>query len=145
MDVLQDCMLVFVRRYRDKSETEWPLLFWRVLESKLVDQTRRRRVRWRWLSFLGRDADEDEDPLERIPDAAEPGPLVRLADAEAATALDAALQALPLRQRQAFLLRVWEGLDVAQTASALGISDGSVKTHLFRALQTLRSKLEPHL
>jgi RNA polymerase sigma-70 factor (ECF subfamily) len=147
LDILQEAMLAFVRRYRDKPEPEWPLLFWRVLGSKLVDAQRRRSVLGRWFGWLGLGHDEDtgEDPLARVADPAEPGPDGRLGDREATAALDAALQALPLRQRQAFLLRVWEGLDVAATATAMGVSEGSVKTHLFRALQSLRGRLEEHL
>jgi RNA polymerase sigma-70 factor (ECF subfamily) len=145
LDLVQDAMLVFVRRYRNRPEAEWPLLFWRVLDSRLVDLQRRRGVRWRWLSFFRHDPEADEDALERVADPAEPGPLARLGDREATAALDRALRALPLRQRQVFLLRVWDGLDVAQTAVALDISDGSVKTHLFRALRNLREKLEQHL
>ena len=82
--------------------------------------------------------------LIAAPDAREPGPRARLADGEAAEALDAALRELPLRQRQAFLLRLWEGLDVAQTATAMRCSEGSVKTHLSRALSRLREQLESY-
>lgn len=148
LDILQECMLAFVRRYRAKPEAEWPLLFWRVLGSRLVDAQRRRSLLGRWFGWLRPDLDEDgaeADPLARRADPAEPGPERRLGDREAMGALDDALRALPLRQRQAFLLRVWEGLDVAATASAMGISEGSVKTHLFRALQSLRARLEEHL
>lgn len=147
LDVVQDAMLAFVRGYRRHPSTDWPLLFWRVLDSKLVDLQRRRSVRGRWFGWLGLGDGEDDqaDPLANLPDPAEPGPLRRLGDAEAGAALQQALRALPLRQRQAFLLRVWEGLDVAQTAAAMAISEGSVKTHLFRALQALRGRLEPHL
>ena len=86
----------------------------------------------------------DEDPIAAAPDAREPGPLARLADGEASAALEAGLRALPLRQRQAFLLRLWEGLDVADTAAAMRCSEGSVKTHLSRALANLRRVLEEH-
>lgn len=146
LDVLQDALLAFVRRYRERPSQEWPPLFWRVLDSRLVDAQRRRTLRGRWFGWLGLGADEDGgDPIAALPDPAEPGPAARLGDREAAAALDAALRALPLRQRQAFLLRVWEGFDVAQTAQAMGVSEGSVKTHLFRALQALRTRLESHL
>ncbi len=146
LDILQEAMLAFVRRYRDKPEAEWPLLFWRVLDSKLVDAQRRRTVLGRWFGWLGLGGeDHDSDPLAQVADPAEPGPARRLGDREATVALDAALRALPQRQRQAFLLRVWEGLDVADTARAMGVSEGSVKTHLFRALQSLRGRLEDHL
>lgn len=144
LELVQEAMFGFVRRYSSKPQSEWPLLFWRVLDSRLTDFHRRRGVRSRWMTwFAPRDEEDDgEDPIARLPDPAEPGPLARLADAEAMQALERALRALSRRQRQAFLLRVWEGLDVAQTATAMGLSEGSVKTHLFRALQQLRARLE---
>lgn len=147
-DVVQDAMLDFVRNYRGHPDAEWPLLFWRVLDSRLLDRHRRRNVRSRWLAWLGpKDDDDDDDgidPLANVPDTAQPGPFLRLADAEAMASLDAALRALPLRQRQAFLLRVWEDFDVAHTAQVMQVSEGSVKTHLFRALRHLRVRLEAH-
>lgn len=146
LDVVQEAMLGFVRHYHARPAEQWPLLFWRVLDSRITDHHRRRRVRSRWLVWLGPRPDEDDgdDPIARLPDPAEPGPLSRLGDREAMRALESALRALPRRQRQAFLLRVWEGLDVVQTAQAMDLSEGSVKTHLFRALQTLRARLEPN-
>jgi RNA polymerase sigma-70 factor (ECF subfamily) len=143
LELVQEAMFGFVRSYAGKPRAEWRLLFWRVLDSRLADFQRRRRVRSRWQVWLRAGDAEDEEPLARVPDLAEPGPLGRLADAEAMRALERALRALPRRQRQAFLLRVWEGLDVAETAQAMALSEGSVKTHLFRALQHLRARLEP--
>ena len=143
LEQVQEAMLGFVRAYAARPAAEWNLLFWRVLDSRLTDFHRRRRARSRWIPWSGaRDDEDEEDPITRLPDPAEPGPLARSSDQEAMRALESALRALPLRQRQAFLLRVWEGFDVAQTASAMGLSEGSVKTHLFRALQRLRARLE---
>src|SRR5574340_1625597 len=82
--------------------------------------------------------------IAQAPDTNDPGPLLRLAGDEAGAALNAALTRLPLRQRQAFLLRVWEGFDVADTASTMRCSEGSVKTHLSRVLAALRRELEDH-
>jgi RNA polymerase sigma-70 factor (ECF subfamily) len=146
LDLVQDAMFGFVRHYAKRPSTEWPPLFWRVLDSRINDWHRRQRVRGRWLGWFdhGAGADENEDPIVTAPDPGEPGPLARLADGEAGVALEAALRALPLRQRQAFLLRLWEGLDVADTATAMRCSEGSVKTHLSRALANLRSYLEAH-
>lgn len=144
LDLVQDAMFGFVRHYSARSANEWPPLFWRVLDSRIHDWRRRQRVRGRWLGWLDRGLDADEDPIATVPDPREPGPLARLADGEAAQALDVALRALPLRQRQAFLLRMWEGLDVAATATAMRCSEGSVKTHLFRALANLRGYLEAY-
>lgn len=146
LDILQEAMLAFVRAYRNKPEEEWPLLFWKVLGSKLVDAQRRGKLWSRWFGWLGRNGAEDEDdPVARFPDRIEAGPEQRLGDQEAALALEAALRELPQRQRQAFLLRVWEGLDVTSTARAMGVSEGSVKTHLFRAMQQLRARLGEYL
>lgn len=148
MEIVQDSMLAFVRHYADKPPPEWTPLFYRVLDSRILDFHRRRNVRSRWLSWLplGPNSDEDgaADPLEQIADETDPGPLHRLADLETGGALDAALKSLPLRQRQCFLLRIWEGLDVAGTAQAMQCSEGSVKTHLSRAMSALRSRLEAH-
>jgi len=143
LDLVQDAMFAFVRHYGSRAGAEWPPLFWRVLDSRLNDWHRRQRVRGRWW-FRPGDADAGEGLIEAAPDGREPGPLARMADGEASAALDAALRELPLRQRQAFLLRIWEGLDVADAAVAMRCSEGSVKTHLSRALAHLRRALEAH-
>ena len=145
LDLVQDAMFGFVRHYAGKPQADWAPLFYRVLDSRLNDWHRRRQVRGRWLTaWLHRDADDEADAISQAVDANEPGPLLRLAGSEAARALDAALVGLPLRQRQAFLLRVWEGFDVAATAKVMSCSEGSVKTHLSRALTALRRELEDY-
>ncbi len=145
MDLVQDAMFGFVRHYAAKPAADWAPLFYRVLDSRLHDWYRRRQVRNRWLTvWLHDPEDAGVDAIAQAPDANDPGPLLRLAGNEAAQALDAALAKLPLRQRQAFLLRVWEGFDVAATAAAMRCSEGSVKTHLSRALAALRRELEDY-
>ncbi|WP_240623945.1 RNA polymerase sigma factor [Ahniella affigens] len=146
LDIVQDAMLVFVRNYQDKPSNDWVPLFYRVLDSRLTDYHRRHQVRSRWLAWLpvGRDQDDDGDALAELPDPADVAPWQRIADGETGQALDSALKALPGRQRQAFLLRVWEGLDVADTARAMGCGEGSVKTHLSRAMAALRTRLEAY-
>lgn len=146
LDLVQDAMFGFVRRYAAKAETDWTPLFFRVLDSRLHDWYRRRRVRDRWAAVLGREPDSDhaDDAITRAPDLHEPGPMSRTAGNEAMRALDAALGRLPLRQRQAFLLRIWQGFDVATTATCMRCSEGSVKTHLSRAVNALRAALEDH-
>ena len=145
LDLVQDAMFGFVRHYAAKPAADWAPLFYRVLDSRLNDWHRRRQVRSRWLTVFTRDPRDDEtDEIAQAPDLHDPGPLLRLAGGEAARDLDAALERLPLRQRQAFLLRVWEGFDVAATANAMRCSQGSVKTHLSRALAALRRALEHH-
>ena len=144
LDLVQEAMFGFVRHYAGKASGDWPPLFYRVLDSRLNDWHRRSRVRTRVIEPAAGDCDAEDDPLRTAEDPSDPGPLLRLAGTQAAQALDAALGALPLRQRQAFLLRVWEGLDVAATATAMRCSEGSVKTHLSRALAALRRALGEH-
>ncbi|HWS25788.1 MAG TPA: RNA polymerase sigma factor, partial [Xanthomonadales bacterium] len=134
LELVQDSMLGFVKSYGDKAESDWSPLFWRVLDSRIQDHHRRQSVRRRWRVFFKAqdDGEEERDPLAEIADPVGAGPLDRMQGSEAARAIDAALRALPDRQRQAFLLRIWEGFDVAATAQVMGCSEGSVKTHLFR-------------
>ncbi|HXS21380.1 MAG TPA: RNA polymerase sigma factor [Steroidobacteraceae bacterium] len=143
LDAVQDAMLQLARAYSDRPEGEWKPLFYRILENRIRDMQRRRTVRNRVMSWLPFRSDPDEEEPDPIAEAAsdEPLPMRRLEIAEAMSALEKALGDLPRRQQQAFLLRTLEGLDVAQTARAMGCSEGSVKTHYFRALQTLRAQL----
>jgi RNA polymerase sigma-70 factor (ECF subfamily) len=144
LDIVQDAMLVLARRYAGRPESEWRVLFFRVLDSRIQDWHRRTRVRSRWRLWLRRGEDEESDPLEAQPDTGAPTPEHRLALDRAAAAVEEALSALPPRQRQAFLLRAWEGLDVAETARAMGCAAGSVKVHYARALAALRGRLAGH-
>ncbi len=143
MDAVQDAMLRLVKHYRHKPAEEWTPLFWGILRRRITDLQRRRKVRSVVVGWLGggRDGDGDELPAWDPPDHG-PGPLHRLEDSQAYAAMGEAVRKLPQRQREAFMLRVLEGLDVAETARAMGCSDGSVKTHLSRALHALREYLE---
>jgi RNA polymerase sigma-70 factor, ECF subfamily len=143
LDAVQDAMLHLARAYSDRPAAEWKPLFYRILENRIRDMQRRRTVRNRVMSWLPFRTELDEDEPDPIAEAAsdEPLPVRRLEIEEAMSALEKALTLLPRRQQQAFLLRTMEGLDVAQTARAMGCSEGSVKTHYFRALQTLRAQL----
>lgn len=143
LDLVQDAMLQFVRRYRDRPATERAPLFYRVLENRILDWHRQRKSRGRWWQqlFHGDDIDA-EDPMNQVAAAVSTQPLHALQRGRSMSRLESALQALPLRQQQVFLLRVWEGLDVADTARAMGVGKGSVKTHLSRALARLRVELD---
>jgi RNA polymerase sigma-70 factor (ECF subfamily) len=144
LDAVQDAMLQLVRAYSARPPEEWKPLFYRILENRIRDLQRRRTVRGRVMSWLPWHATEDDDeaadPIAAAP-SLEPQPLARLEIDETMGALESALGRLPPRQRQAFLLRNFEGLDVAQTAAAMGCTEGSVKTHYFRAVQQLRTEL----
>ena len=143
LDAVQDAMLQLARAYADRPAEEWKPLFYRILENRIRDMQRRRTVRGRVIAWLPYRGDEDEDEPDPIAQAAspEPQPVQRLELDQAVGALEKALGKLPRRQQQAFLLRTLEGLDVAQTAAAMGCSEGSVKTHYFRAVQALRAQL----
>ena len=143
LDAVQDAMLQLARAYANKPPEEWKPLFYRILENRIRDMQRRRTVRGRvisWLPLRGNEEDDEPDPINQAP-SSDPQPPRRLEIAEAMGALERAVQGLPRRQQQVFMLRTLEGLDVAETATAMGCSEGSVKTHYFRALQTLRAQL----
>ena len=144
LDVVQDAMLKLTRSYASRPSTEWRPLFYRILENSIRDLQRRRTVRKRimtWLPGPKEDPDvEAQDALENVADSA-PAIPERLMQAQAMQLLEESLRALPARQREAFMLRNFEGMDVAETASAMACSEGSVKTHYSRAVHALRDKL----
>ena len=144
MDAVQDAMLKLARNYAARPSTEWRPLFYRILENGIRDLQRRRSVRKRfmvWLPGPKEDPDnEAQDPLDTVADGGTPVP-ERLMQDEAMEKLESSLRELPARQREAFMLRNFEGLDVAETASAMGCSEGSVNTHYSRAVHTLREQL----
>jgi len=143
LDAVQHAMLQLARAYANKPPEEWKPLFYRILENRIRDMQRRRTVRGKvisWLPLRGNEEDDEPDPINQAP-SHDPQPPRRLEIAEAMGALERALQGLPRRQQQVFMLRTLEGLDVAETATAMGCSEGSVKTHYFRALQSLRAQL----
>jgi RNA polymerase sigma-70 factor, ECF subfamily len=143
LDVVQDAMMQLAHRYGSRPSGEWRPLFYRILENRIRDMQRRRIVRQRvmsWMPWRGEDEEEAPDPVAQAADLG-PQPSAQLESAQMMQALEQALSQLPARQRQAFLLRNIEGLDVADTAAAMKCSQGSVKTHYFRALQALRLKL----
>jgi RNA polymerase sigma-70 factor (ECF subfamily) len=143
LDLVQDAMFALVRQYAQRPEAEWAPLFHTILHSRITDWARRRKVRNFWQRLTGT-RDDAEDPMERVRDDSGVEPDRRMAGDAAMVALETAMQTLPLRQRQAFLLRVWEGLDVEQTARAMRCTAGSVKTHYSRAVHALREHLEEH-
>jgi RNA polymerase sigma-70 factor (ECF subfamily) len=143
LDAVQDSMMKLVQSYGSRSIEEWRPLFYRILANRIRDMQRRRTVRGRimaWLPMRDPEDDDDFDPIAQA-ESQDPGPAKRLELDEAIGVLETAVADLPPRQQQAFLLRNLEGLDVAETASAMGCSEGSVKTHYFRALESLRARL----
>ncbi|CUA81977.1 MULTISPECIES: RNA polymerase sigma factor [Gulbenkiania] len=149
LDIVQDAMLKLAERYPHAPAHELPLLFQRILQNTIRDYYRRQKVRQFFVTLWSslRPAQEEDDspaPLEMLQVPANEdssNPERWLARKEVATLIEEAIQLLPLRQREAFLLRYWEGLDVAETAQAMGCSEGSVKTHCSRATHTLAAIL----
>lgn len=144
LDIVQDAMIKLVQRYGQHDEQEWTPLFYRILQSKIRDWHRRNSVRNRLRVWVWRNDEEHSDELAQIPDFESNNPQLQVQTEHALATLEQALKALPVRQQQVFLLRAWEGLDVAQTAKAMGCSSGSVKTHYARALNKLRAILGEH-
>ncbi len=142
LDLVQEAMLQFVRRYSVRPREEWSILFYRVLRSRITDWYRRTMVRRKILAWVGRPEEDSEDPLQTLPDMGNPNPSDHFLRREERGVLEKAIRSLPLRQQQAFLLRAWEGMDLKQTAFIMKCSEGSVKTHYSRAVHTLRGLLE---
>jgi len=151
LDIVQDAMLKLTEKYADRPAEELPLVFQRILQNTIHDHFRRTKVRSTWtvlLSALGArdDKDDDFDALETIAaksDASQTAnPAEQLEQRQIIALIEGALAGLPARQREAFLLRYWEEFDVAETAEAMGCSEGSVKTHCSRAVHALAKALE---
>jgi RNA polymerase sigma-70 factor (ECF subfamily) len=149
LDIVQDAMLRLAEKYGGKPAGELPMLFQRILQNAIRDFFRRQKVRSLWttlFSSLGPKGDEDDhDPLEALAPqggtSSIPEPAEELLRSQTLGAIEQALTQLPPRQRQAFILRYWEEMDVAETARAMGCSEGSVKTHCSRAAHALAGLL----
>ncbi len=148
LDIVQDSMLKLAEKYADKPATEYPMLFQRILQNTMRDYWRRQKVRNLWTTLLssfgaGKDGEEDHDPLDSI-DVEDEGtnPAIQLERSQTMCIIEKALEKLPARQREAFVLRYWEDMDVAETAEMMGCSQGSVKTHCSRAVHSLAAILE---
>jgi RNA polymerase sigma-70 factor (ECF subfamily) len=150
LDIVQDAMLRLAQSYGDRGAEELPPLFQRILQNAIRDWFRRQKVRSLWTTLFsslapGRGEDDEQDPLETLPAAGESNreesPPERLERAQVLEIIEEEIVRLPARQREAFLMRYWEELDVAETARAMGCSEGSVKTHCSRAAHALAAAL----
>lgn len=150
LDIVQDAMFKLAEKYGGKPLAELPMLFQRILQNVIRDFFRRQKVRSSWVTLFSalspRREDDDADPLETL--AAPPGskqaegPVEHLQRSQTLEIIEKEIERLPARQREAFLLRYWEELDVAETAAAMGCSQGSVKTHCSRAAHALAAALK---
>ncbi len=145
LDAVQDAMMKLSEKYSARPSAELPMLFQRILQNTIRDHFRRQKVRSLWtppVSSLGGGEDgDDHDPLETLqvqPDSnPQEAPSDQLQQSQTLELIEEALRKLPARQRQAFVLRYWEEMDVAAAAAVMGCSEGSVKTHCSRATHAL--------
>ena len=149
LDIVQDSMMKLAEKYGDRPAEEFPMLFQRIIQNTIRDYYRRSKVRSLWttlLSAFSSDDEEEHDPLETIEVESESytpnSPDGQLEQSQLLVILEEEIKSLPPRQREAFLMRYWEDMDVAETASAMGCSEGSVKTHCSRATHTLAAALK---
>ena len=150
LDIVQDAMMKLAEHYGDKPPAELPMLFQRILSNCTLDYFRRNKVRKALFSNLSDFETQGEggefDLLEtyEIEDDSEQteSPETSVSRKQILMEIEKEILQLPARQREAFLLRYWEEMDVAETAAAMGCSDGSVKTHCSRAVQALSQALK---
>jgi RNA polymerase sigma-70 factor (ECF subfamily) len=149
LDIVQDSMMRLAEKYADKPAAELPMLFQRILQNAIRDYFRRTKVRSAWTTLLGSmglgGEDDDADPLEAMEiedlNNVPASPAAQLEQSQLMASIEDAVKALPARQREAFMLRYWEELDVSETAKVMGCSEGSVKTHCSRATHALAKVL----
>ena len=151
LDIVQDAMIKLAEKYGDRPAAELPPLFQRILQNTILDYFRREKVRNTWVSLfssIGNSGDDQDDfdllesyESEEGSQAAESS-ADKVERAQVLALIDEEVQKLPIRQREAFLMRYWQDMDVAETATAMGCSEGSVKTHCSRATHTLAQALK---
>ena len=147
LDIVQDAMLRLAEKYGHRPAQELPMLFHRIVQNAIRDWFRRQKVRSLWTTLLsslgpGRDEDDDQDPLDSHDTGAQDSPAEQLEQSKVLEIIRQDVARLPERQREAFILRYWEELDVADTARAMNCSEGSVKTHCSRAAHALQVALK---
>ena len=146
LDIVQDAMLRLAEKYGHRPATELPMLFHRIVQNAIRDWFRRQKVRSLWTTPLaslgpGRDEDDDQDPLETHDSGIQDSPAGQLEQSQVFEIIREEIYRLPERQREAFILRYWDELDVAETARKMNCSEGSVKTHCSRAAHALQIAL----
>lgn len=149
LDIVQDAMMKLAENYGDRPSAELPPLFTRILQNVIHDFFRRQKVRSTWITLFsaltGKDEEDDSDPLETLEAASGPEGAESAADkverSQVVAIIEEEVARLPARQREAFLMRYWEDMDVAETAAVMGCSEGSVKTHCSRATHALARAL----
>ena len=145
LDIVQDSMFRMVKNYTERPQEQWLPLFFRIVNNRITDHHRKRGFDrlFRWFGDKKDDEPSMTEAVDLLPTGNE-SPYSHVQTDQLGDALEEALKQLPDRQRQAFLHRQWQGMSVAETAQAMGVSEGSVKTHLWRATQALQSKMQEY-
>lgn len=149
LDIVQDSMMRLAESYGDRPADEFPMLFQRILSNATMDWFRRQKVQdAHFVSFSDFESNAEDDNFDILENLSSDeaavvfeNPETQSIRAEKLQMIEAELMQLPNRQREAFLLRYWEDMDVAETADVMGCSQGSVKTHCSRAVHTLLKAL----
>lgn len=147
LDAVQDTMMRMFVKYSDKPNTDWRPLFYKILSNRITDSHRSNTIKKRLQTWFKSDKSDNDglvDTMDLMPSRTGEQPQNQLQSDKSMSVLEQSITSLPLRQQQAFLFRHWEGLSTQETATAMGCSTGSVKTHLSRALNTLKTSLQPH-
>lgn len=141
LELVQDSMLKLVQSYAHKPVEEWKLLFFRILQNRIRDFQRRQNFTRLFTVMIPGSSKSNDEQLSEVPDPHHKTPLKALEQSCELNQVHNALETLPKRQQQTFLLRAWQEFSTEETAFALGISQGSVKTHYSRAIRQLRNIL----
>lgn len=151
LDIVQDAMMKLASHYAQRPANEWKPLFFRILENRIYDFHRKERRRKNWFGWFKPANDEQKDTANDSLDSGLDTDVVANHDDMPELIIEAeqlnqnlveVIEALPLKQQQCFLLRAWEGFSVKETADAMNISEGSVKTHYARAMHKLQQVLD---
>jgi len=138
LDIVQNTMMAFIKYYQTKPEDQWRPLFYKVLQNKINDHFRSKK---RWFNLFSHTNEEIEDPITEINENRRDSPNKNFENNEINIHVSQAISQLPERQRQAVVYRLWQGFSVKETADIMKISQGSIKTHLSRALSNLKGQL----
>lgn len=144
LDIVQDTLFAFVRKYSARPEEEWRPLFFRILQNKIRDWHRRSKVQKGLGLFWPFKGSGSDNPIQELEDTKQKNVSDAHEISDSVESMHVAIRTLPFRQQQAFLLRAWEEFSVKETAEAMGVSEGSVKTHFSRAVSTLRERLKDY-
>lgn len=141
LDVVQDSMEGMLRHYIDKPQRDWHALFFSIVRNKITDIRRKQKNRSS-VSLVSEltSSQTKQDILERAPSSLQT-PEQRFINSRLSATLQSAVDHLPERQRQVFLLREGMQYSIKETCELLDLTSGTVKQHHFRALKQLRKLL----